>query len=182
MLMKLSKKELGGISEETILRLFCEAERLVISKTQELANSLGFDKLNSVRLVCFKRNNRLGTCDKYGNIKIDFKTFFGYGYSGIISVLVHELCHTEHHNHSKEFWTLFEHYSKKVGILSLEYNGWWTENKESDNPYMYNCPWEYLDHPHKYKIIRDKICTPFPYRNTFLVKRKLNNELIAQLT
>ena len=62
-LMKLSKKELEGISEDSILRLFCEAERLIISKTQELADTLGFYKLKSVRLVCLWWNYRLGDCD-----------------------------------------------------------------------------------------------------------------------
>ncbi|MCR5192424.1 MAG: M48 family metallopeptidase [Bacteroidales bacterium] len=167
-LMKLSKKELADISNEMLFELFDAAERHIILKTQELADTLGFDKLNSVRLVCFKRTNRLGTCDKNGNIKIDFKTLFGYEYSGIISVIVHELCHTKIHNHSREFWSLFEQSSKKVGILSPEYDGW-TEDTEIDSPFMYKHPWKYKDHPQKYKIIQDIICTPYSLWGVHLV-------------
>ena len=179
-LMKLSKKELEGISEDSILRLFCEAERLVISKTQELADTLGFDKLKSVRLVCFRWQTKLGDCDQYGNIRIDFKTLFGCECACVISVLVHELCHTEIHNHTKEFWTLFEQSAKKVGILSPEYNGWWTTYTKGDNPYMYKRPWEYHDDPKKYKIIRDKICT-FSSGGEYHVKRESHKEIRAQL-
>lgn len=139
-LLKLSKKELSVVPSETIIDLFYAAEEYSIMKTQELADTLGFDKLNSVKMVCFRKASRLGDCDKVGNIRIDFKSLFGYDYDGFISILIHELCHTVQLNHTKEFWTIFEQSAKRVGLLPSEYDGWQETKLEQDPPVTADVP------------------------------------------
>lgn len=179
-LVKLPMKKLADMSYETMIDFFEATEKQIVLKTQELAIKLEFDKLRSVKLAFFKKRSRLGTCDSDCNIKIDFETLLGCDYDGVISVIIHELCHTERHNHSKEFWALFERSCKRIGILSPDYDGW-TEILEYDNPYMYNSPWEYHRHPQKYKIIRDKICNPLPLSGIYGVRRKCNSLLFSDI-
>ena len=44
-LMKMPKKKLVEVSEDTLLELFHDAETQIIQKTYELADILGFDKI-----------------------------------------------------------------------------------------------------------------------------------------
>lgn len=171
MLMKTTKKKLVEVSEDTLLELFHDAETQIIQETYELADILGFDKIKSVRLVCFRKYNRLGTCDRFCNIEIDFKTLFGHDYNGVISIIIHELCHTEHHNHSKEFWTLFEQSCRKIGIISSEYDGWTKRTTTDNNPFMYIGPWKFHHHQQKYKIIREKICWPHSFGGVYPIRK-----------
>lgn len=170
-LMKMPKQKLVEVSEDTLLELFHDTETQIIQKTYELADILGFDKIKSVRLVCFRKYNRLGTCDRFCNIEIDFKTLFGHDYNGVISIIIHELCHTEHHNHSKEFWTLFEQSCRKIGILSSEYDGWTKRTTTDDNPFMYIGQWNFHHHQQKYKIIREKICWPHSFGGVYPIRK-----------
>ena len=177
MLMKTTKKKLAELPEDTLLDFFHAVETQTIQKTYELASILGFYKIKSVKLVCFKKISRLGICNSSGDIKIDFKTFFGYDYNGVISVIVHELCHTNQLNHTKEFWTLFEQSCRKIGVLPSEYDGW-TKCTKIDDPFMYILPWEYHKHPQKYKIIREKICWSRSYWGEYLIRVKSHQSLI----
>ena len=181
MLMKTTKKKLAELPEDTLLDFFHAVETQTIQKTYELASILGFYKIKSVKLVCFKKNSRLGICNSSCDIKIDFKTFFGYDYNGVISVIVHELCHTNQHNHTKEFWTLFEQSCRKIGILPSEYDGW-TKRTTIDDPFMYKEPWKYHHHQQKYRIIREKICWGLPYMGVYPIRLKSHHSLINDKT
>ncbi len=170
-LMKMPKKKLVEVSCESLINLFHTADKITTLKTQELADTLKFDKVKSVQLVCFRNPRKLGTCDSSGNIRINFKTFFEYDYEGVIGVIIHELCHTEQHNHSKKFWTLFEQSCKRIGVLPSEYDGWFIDYIE-DSPFMFIGPWKRKYHPQKYSIIRNKICYPdyFLGQNIYTLK------------
>lgn len=39
-------------------------------------------------------------------------------------VIIHELCHTEHHDHSKGFWALVESFLPNYRALRRELKGW----------------------------------------------------------
>lgn len=75
------------------------------------------------RKVSVRRNrSRWGSCSRSGNISINIilghlpEKFLDY-------VIVHELCHLVHHNHSKSFWSL-------VGIYAPDFNSLKTELKK----------------------------------------------------
>lgn len=95
----------------------------------------------------------------------------------MVGVIIHELCHTNQLNHTKEFWTLFEQSYRKIGVLPSGYDGW-TNCTSIDNPFMYIEPWKYHKHPQKYKIIREKICWGIPYGGEYSVRLKSHHSLI----
>lgn len=69
------------------------------------------EKINLIPLSVKVKNykSRWGCCDIKGNISFNYKLFM---LSPKIReyVIVHELCHLKHHNHSAAFWKLVEHY------------------------------------------------------------------------
>jgi len=70
------------------LRAISEAERLPFARA-------------SVR----GQKTRWGSCSPRGTISINYKLLFLPG-SLVRYVLIHELCHTRHMNHSPQFWTM----------------------------------------------------------------------------
>lgn len=56
-----------------------------------------------------KMKSRWGSCSKEGNISINL--LFGHLPDDLLDyVIIHELCHIVHHNHSKSFWSLVASY------------------------------------------------------------------------
>lgn len=49
--------------------------------------------------------SKWGSCDGKNNIRLNFRLLF-FPQSVIDYVIVHELCHTRHHDHSRQFWAL----------------------------------------------------------------------------
>lgn len=79
-----------------------QAQRLITARLVELNQQYGFPyKLVSVR----NQKTRWGSCSKSGTLSFNYRLLFvdpairDY-------VLVHELCHTQHMNHSVRFWQL----------------------------------------------------------------------------
>lgn len=58
-------------------------------------------------LILSDQKKRWGSCDIGGNIRINWRIIMA-PLSLIDYVLVHELCHLEHRNHTSEFWQLLE--------------------------------------------------------------------------
>lgn len=80
-----------------------EAKRVLPSRLDTLARRWGFD-YNDVKI----RNSqtRWGSCSASKNINLSFYLMLLPTEELIDSVLLHELCHTVHMNHSSEFWQL----------------------------------------------------------------------------
>jgi predicted metal-dependent hydrolase len=65
---------------------------------------LGFNRL-SIR----SQKTRWGSCSIRGNISLNDQLLFMPA-TTVRYLMIHELCHTRHLNHSKAFWTLVEHH------------------------------------------------------------------------
>jgi len=65
---------------------------------------LGFNRL-SIR----SQKTRWGSCSIRGNISLNDQLLFMPAKT-VCYLMIHELCHTRHLNHSKAFWTLVEHH------------------------------------------------------------------------
>ena len=74
--------------------------------------------INSASIRSYK--SRWGCCDRKGNLKFNFMLFM-LPVDIQRYVIIHELCHTVHFNHSAEFWRLVEsfvpNYKKLRGAL-----------------------------------------------------------------
>ena len=80
------------------------------------------------RAVSFRsQRSRWGSCSSQGRIVLNLKLIV-FEPQGIDYVIVHELCHLAHLNHSKNFWTLVSKYIPNHRCLSkkLKENHWQT--------------------------------------------------------
>ncbi len=75
---------------------------VLIDIAEKTANKYGF-RVESFNIKAYKR--RWGCCDKKGNITFNYFLFM-LPPSLQRYVIIHELCHTVHFDHSQEFWKL----------------------------------------------------------------------------
>lgn len=61
------------------------------------------------RVTVREQKNRWGSCSAKGHINLNYKLLF-LSPKLCQHVILHELCHLIHFNHSKEFWTLLSQY------------------------------------------------------------------------
>ena len=109
----ISKGEVKTITEKYLLVVFASEIKESFDKIQKLigltANSVTIKKLNK----------SWGRCSSKGDISISKKLVF-YPKKAIDYVVLHELCHLKHMNHSKDFWGMVERYMpdyKQVKLL-----------------------------------------------------------------
>ena len=174
-LMRFTKRELSNLPADEIFDLFEAAGKYVPKQAEQFASQLGIEGLKSINVVCFRKKVSLGLCSKRGEIRISFKAFFCCGYSDILHIIIQELCHLRHHNHSIDFWHLLERCLKDVGIVSDDYDGW---NKSlmncKDHMFMYSPPWNFSDHPQKYMIVEKKIRSNCSFNGAWLIRSRKN--------
>lgn len=97
-----SKKE--SIKPEELILLREKAEEYLPEKLKELAKKYGFEyKLCKIG----KSRTQWGSCSSSGTIRLSFYIML-LPENLILYVLLHELCHTVHHNHGKLFWKLLD--------------------------------------------------------------------------
>ena len=93
-----------GEEVEAILRQ--KAQEYIPKRVEELAKN--FDKKpKSVKITSAKK--RWGSCSGKGNLNFSYRCAM-LPKECIDYVIVHELCHLVHHNHSKAFWELVAHH------------------------------------------------------------------------
>ena len=97
------------------------AGRLLLPRFEQLAASLDFDYAEAkVRL----QQSRWGSCTSSRVITLNNKLLFLPEHL-IRHIMVHELCHTVHLNHSRSFWALVHQYDPLWRIHNREMKSAW---------------------------------------------------------
>ena len=130
----------GNVNDSLMLRaalrrfLIARARKDLITWLESLAAAHGF-VVNGVRVGLQK--TRWGSCSKRGTISLNAKLLF-LPRDLVEYVIIHELCHTVHHNHSRDFWRLVQEHLPRAQTLrrTLRSDAWrfvplWLEDKGS---------------------------------------------------
>ncbi len=83
-----------------------QATHYLKTRTMEWASSTGL-VISDITVKSYKA--RWGSCSISGAIQFNWKLIMA-PQSVIDYVIIHELCHTVHHNHSRQFWLLVAHF------------------------------------------------------------------------
>jgi predicted metal-dependent hydrolase len=109
----------GDIDNPSLVRtalrrfLMARARGRLDSWLESLAEEHGFSANGiSVRL----QRTRWGSCSPRGTISLNAKLLF-LPRDLVEYVLIHELCHTIHHNHSRDFWLLMQEHLSQAQTL-----------------------------------------------------------------
>jgi predicted metal-dependent hydrolase len=93
------------------------AKHYIISRTFKIAEKMGL-KFNKITLR--KQKTRWGSCSNQKNLNFNWQLIY-FDTQIIDYVIIHELAHLVHMNHSQKFWNLVEkfdpEYKKRVGWL-----------------------------------------------------------------
>ena len=99
-----------------------ESLEYLVLRTSCLAKIINV-KYNSVKIKNFKR--RLGSCSYKNDIVYNWRIIMSP--KAIIDyIIIHELCHTVHFNHSKNFWVLVKEFSPNY----KDHKSWLKKNIE----------------------------------------------------
>ncbi|SDK58891.1 hypothetical protein SAMN05660337_0909 [Maridesulfovibrio ferrireducens] len=106
------QEDIGALTEfvRTQARSFLLAELTKISKEIDMP----FKKL-----FIRSQRKRWGSCSSKGNINLNMKLMF-LPYRLVRYVLIHELCHTVHLNHSARYWQLVQQVEPEFQSLEKE--------------------------------------------------------------
>lgn len=74
-----------------------------------VSNVSNLTKIYPTKLIIKNLKSAWGMCKTNGNITINSKVFM-FNIKVVEYVVIHELCHIKHHNHSKLFWNEVEKY------------------------------------------------------------------------
>ena len=96
------------------------ARKALTKKTELYSNIMG---LSYGRITITGAKRRFGSCSSRGDISYSFR-LMAYPDRAIDYVVVHELCHLVHMNHSRDFYALLEKYlpdyKERRALLKLE--------------------------------------------------------------
>ena len=118
---RLNRLSVSGIRTALIHWYKQQAEDYLKSRTAEIAGKINFGP-QSITVKTYK--SRWGSCGIKGDIQYNWKLLLAP--PNIIDyVIIHELCHLKHHNHSAKFWNLVNLYCPtfKTARLWLKNNG-----------------------------------------------------------
>jgi len=82
--------------------LFFYAKQYLKKRTLEIAHQLGYE-LSNIRIKNLR--SKWGSCSSKKNINLNWRLIFLAPFV-VDYVIIHELCHLTHMNHSSEFWNL----------------------------------------------------------------------------
>jgi predicted metal-dependent hydrolase len=86
--------------------MIVKAEELIKKRTVEYSNLIGVN-YNTIRIKDTK--TRWGSCSSKRNLNFNFRILMAPE-QVMDYIIVHELCHLKHMNHSKEFWNAVAQY------------------------------------------------------------------------
>lgn len=98
-----------------------QGRRHLVPRLQELAEQEGF---SYAKTQIRNQRCRWGSCSSRGSISLNCKLLF-LPAELVRYVLLHELCHTRHLNHSKEFWKSLESIEPRYRELDTATNLAW---------------------------------------------------------
>jgi hypothetical protein len=81
-----------------------KARKELLPKLEEIAHETGF---NFKKGIVRSQKSRWGSCSSSGTISLNDQLLF-LPQQTARYLMIHELCHTHHMNHSREFWKLVE--------------------------------------------------------------------------
>lgn len=98
-----------------------QAEKVIKNKVRECAKIIGVE-YNNIRIKDTK--TRWGSCSSKKNLNFNFRLMMAPE-RVMDYVIIHELCHLLHMNHSKEFWAAVKSYMPDFEEQKswLKYNG-----------------------------------------------------------
>ena len=108
-----------------------EIEKLIEQKAEWIQKSLEKEKQKQSKQALYTKDefNKItikeikyawGSCSSKKNITINLE-LIKYSEKAIRYVILHELCHIKHMNHSKEFWKLIEKYMPEYKEIQKEF-------------------------------------------------------------
>ena len=92
-------------------------KQIVTSNAKELIKETG---LTPNKITIKQIKYAWGSCSSKKNITINLE-LIKYSQKAIRYVILHELCHIKHMNHSKEFWELVEKYMPEYKEIQKEF-------------------------------------------------------------
>lgn len=93
-----------------------EARKFLVPELQKLSSALN---LPFGRVAIRSQRKRWGSCSVKGNINLNMKLMF-LPFRLVRYILIHELCHTVHLNHSAKYWNLVRMVEPEVDELEKE--------------------------------------------------------------
>lgn len=119
----LDKVERQQHVKDIIIKWYKEqAKKIFKIRLDYYSQKYGFEyKKMSVK----EQRTRWGSCSTRGNINLNWRLLFA-PLDVIDHVIIHELCHLKHHNHSKAFW-------REIESIQPDYEGkkkWLKENEK----------------------------------------------------
>lgn len=107
----------GNNIKKTLMSWFQKyAQTLLFSRLDEISNSL---MKNYASESLMSARKKWGSCDNHKNIKLNFRLAM-LPIEYIDYVCIHELCHTNFMNHSKNFWNEVEKYMPNYKNIKKE--------------------------------------------------------------
>ncbi len=111
---------LNPYTEEELKEIVSEAKRKIPERAQYYAKKIGVDYNN---ITIRKQRKRWGSCSSLGNLNFNCLLIL-LPNEVLDSVVVHELCHRKHMNHSAKFYAEIE----KVFPEYKKWHKWLNEN------------------------------------------------------
>lgn len=93
-----------------------EGKKILPIITNEIASEFGF---TPNRITVRGQSSRWGSCSRKGNINLNFR-MMKFRREIINYIIIHELCHLRHFDHSKAFWTEVSKHSPNYKLLKKE--------------------------------------------------------------
>lgn len=95
-----------ALTDSEISRLKVAAKSYFANRTREMSESMGI-KYSRIEITAAKTKH--GSCNSKGVLRFNFRLML-YPEEAREYVIVHELCHIIHPNHSKDFYNLVLHF------------------------------------------------------------------------